>query len=185
MNDRAAPTLFQQALGAAYYSLAPCVRRLHGIRGQARYVGVATIECGNNPLARICARIAGLPAEARDAATRVEFIADGHGETWRRDFAGQKMASALQYRDGLLCERLGPLRFRYFLHAREGALWWQVAGVTLSGFLPLPARLFDGVRCRERECEGRYEFMVEAQLPLVGRIIRYEGWLLPEADAQA
>ena len=65
MNARAAPTLFQQALGAAYYSLAPCVRRLHGIRGQARYVGVATIECGNNPLARICARIAGLPAEAR------------------------------------------------------------------------------------------------------------------------
>ena len=185
MSDRAAPTLFQQALGAAYYSLAPSVRRLHGIRGQLRYKGVASIERGSGPLARLCARIAGLPDAASDAPTTVDFIADARGETWRRDFGGRRMASALTYRDGLLCERLGPLQFRYFLHAREGALWWQVAGVTLSGFLPLPARLFDGVRCREREFEGRYEFLVEAQLPLVGRIIRYEGWLLPETAIES
>jgi len=40
--------------------------------------------------------------------------------------------------------------------------------------------LFDGVRCREREREGRYEFLVEAALPLLGLIVRYEGWLEPE-----
>ena len=184
MSERAAPTLFQQALGAAYYSLAPCVRRLHGIRGQARYTGVASIERGHGPLARLCARIAGLPDEARDVATVVDFTADAGGETWRRDFGGRKMASELRYRDGLLWERLGPLHFRYYLHARDGVLWWQVAGVKLSG-IPLPVKLFEGVRCRERECEGRYEFLVEAQLPVVGRIIRYEGWLVPETEARS
>lgn len=184
MSERAAPTLFQQALGAAYYSLAPSVRRLHGIRGQMRYVGVANIERGRGPLARLCARVAGLPDEARDAPTRVDFTADAQRETWRRDFGGRNMASELRYRDGLLCERLGPLDFRYMLHAREGTLWWQVAGVRLYG-LPLPVGLFDGVRCREREFEGRYEFLVEAQLPVIGRIIRYEGWLAPEADAHS
>jgi hypothetical protein len=41
------------------------------------------------------------------------------------------------------------------------------------------------VRCREREHDGRYEFLVEARLPLVGLVIRYEGWLLPVDDADA
>ena len=39
--------------------------------------------------------------------------------------------------------------------------------------------------CREREHEGRYEFLVDARLPLAGRIIRYEGWLAPMGDADA
>lgn len=183
MTERAAPTLFQQALGAAFYCLAPCVRRLHGLRGRARYVGVATIECGRNPLARLCARVAGLPGAMHDVPTTVDFTADARGERWQRSFGGTRMATQLAYRDGLLHERLGPMQFRYFLHAREGALWWQVAGVRLFGLLPLPAALFDGVRCREREQDGRYEFLVEAGLPLVGLVIRYEGWLAPDADA--
>lgn len=92
------------------------------------------------------------------------------------------MVSQLAYRDGLLRERLGPMQFRFWLHAGEdGVLWWRVAGARLFGVLPLPKRLFDGVRCREREQEGRYEFLVEAALPLMGLIVRYEGWLEPEA----
>jgi len=178
-----APTLFQRILGSAFYGLAPCVRQLHGVRGTARYAGVASIERGHNPLARLCARIAGLPPAMRDAAATVEFAADAKGESWRRDFGGRRMASRLACRDGLLQERLGPLQFRYILHARDGALWWQVARVRLLGLLPLPVALFDGVRCREREHEGRYEFLVEAGLPLLGPVIRYEGWLLPVDDA--
>src|SRR3546814_1462424 len=81
-------------------------------------------------------------------------------------------------RDGrMLVERLGPVRFRFALHAQDGELWWRVNGVKLFGVLPLPASLFDGVYCREGEAEGRYTFEVEAALPLCGRLIRYEGWL--------
>jgi hypothetical protein len=43
--------------------------------------------------------------------------------------------------------------------------------------LPLPAAWFAGVRCRERARNGRYEFLVEATLPLAGPLVRYEGWL--------
>ena len=32
---------------------------------------------------------------------------------------------------------------------------------------------------REREHAGRYEFLVEAAMPGIGRLIRYEGWLAP------
>ena len=45
--------------------------------------------------------------------------------------------------------------------------------------LALPVGLFGRVQCRERAHEGRYEFRVEAALPLVGLLVRYEGWLEP------
>ena len=47
------------------------------------------------------------------------------------------------------------------------------------GLLPLPAGWFEGVRCRECERDGRYAFLVEANLPLIGLVVRYEGWLAP------
>ena len=50
-------TLFQQALGAAFFNLPEAVRRLHALRGTARYSGMATVERGGNPLARLGARI--------------------------------------------------------------------------------------------------------------------------------
>ena len=184
VNDPMRPTLFQQALGAAFFNLPDSLRRLHGVRGTARYAGLATIERGRTPLARLCARIAGLPKAMRDAPTAVEFVADPKGETWRRDFGGARMRSRLAWKDGLLREHLGPLQFRYLLHAGDGAIWWQVVGVRVLGLLPLPASWFDGVRCRESEQAGRYAFLVEADLPLLGRIVRYEGWLEPAADAE-
>ena len=180
MSDSIRPTLFQQALGAAFFNLPDSVRRLHATRGTARYAGIASIERGRHPLARLCARVAGLPKAMRDVSTTVEFTADAQGETWCRDFGATRMQSRLRFKDGQLRERLGPLQFRYVLHPGGAAIWWQVVGVRLLGLLPLPVRWFSGVRCREREHAGRYEFLVEADLPLLGRVIRYEGWLMPE-----
>ncbi|MDH5833058.1 DUF4166 domain-containing protein [Luteimonas kalidii] len=173
------PTVFQQALGAAFFRLPDSLRRLHAGSGRFRYAGRATIERGGNPLARLCAWAAGLPAAGEDVATVVDFDCAPHRETWRRDFGGARMTSTVSLRDGLLRERLGPVRFGFALHANEGAIWWTVATARLFGLLPLPAALFDGVRCREYEQDDRYRFEVEATLPLAGRIIRYAGWLEP------
>ena len=185
MSDPAWPTLFQQALGAPFFKLPASVRRLHATRGTARYAGKATVERGVNPLARLCGRLAGLPRTMRDVPITVEFIADANGEAWHRDFAGIAMHSRLAFRDGLLRERIGPLQFRHALLANAGAIWWRVQAVRLLGVLPLPARWFRGVRCRESEKAGRYQFEIEATLPLVGPVIRYEGWLEPVDDVAA
>lgn len=173
------PTMFQKLLGASFYSLPPAVRALHGIRGRGRYAGRATIVRGRNPFARLCAAFAGLPAAREDVAVTVGFDTAADAEHWRRDFGGHKMHSRLRSHGGLLAERLGPLRFRFALHAYDDALHWRVAAARLLGVLPLPASWFDGVRCREGEDDGRYTFHVEAALPLVGNLIRYEGWLEP------
>lgn len=174
------PTLFQTLLGARFYTLSDAVRLLHSSSGRLRLAGRATIAGGGNPLARLCARIAGLPRAAADVPVTVEFVAEPAGECWHRDFGGMRMSSRLRAQGGRLLERRGPLQFRFQLHVNDGMLFWNTVGVRMFGVLPLPAWLFADVGCCEREYEGRYEFLVEAVLPLVGRVVRYEGWLSPE-----
>lgn len=93
------------------------------------------------------------------------------------------MHSRLRARDKLLEERVGLLHFRFSLHVYDEALHWRVQRVRVLGVLPMPAAWFDGVRCREREHKGRYEFRVEASLPLIGLLVLYQGWLEPVEPA--
>jgi hypothetical protein len=171
-------TLYQQLLGSSFSHLPGKLRAMHGLQGRMIYAGRADIQRGNGLVARLCAAIAGLPPAMRDAPTSVEFIASHEGETWHRNFSGHLMSSRLACQGGLLREQLGPVTFRFELRVVDGGIWWHVRSVKLLG-LPLPARLFGGVQCREREAQGRYEFRVEAALPWIGLLIRYEGWLQP------
>ncbi|UWX03768.1 DUF4166 domain-containing protein [Pseudoxanthomonas sp. NC8] len=176
------PTVFQQVLRAPFFNLPDSLRALHSIRGRREYAGQGQHrtrrQCAGAPVRR---HRRAAPAMA-DAPLRVEFTADARGETWRRHFGDRPMTSRLKCRKGLLCERLGPLQFRFLLHTADGAIYWNPAGARLLGLLPLPVALFGQVQCREREHAGRYEFRVEAKLPLLGPLIRYEGWLEPVAD---
>lgn len=173
------PTLFQKLLGASFYSLPPAVRTLHSVRGKATYAGRANILRGEGALSRMCARIARLPPALENANITVAFDNSPAAESWRRDFCGHPMHSRLRAHDKLLQERLGPLQFRFSLHVYDQALHWRVQRVRLLGLLPLPSSWFEGVRCREREHAERYEFLVEASMPVVGLIVCYQGWLEP------
>ncbi|MBD9367309.1 DUF4166 domain-containing protein [Xanthomonas sp. XNM01] len=177
------PTVFQQVLRAPFFNLPDTLRALHSIRGQGAYAGRVDVERGRNPLARLCGWVARLPPAMRDAPLTVRFSADEKRETWQRSFDGHPMTSRLRCRDKHLCERLGPLFFRFMLHTADGAIYWNVARVRLLGILPLPARLFAGVQCREYEEDGRYRFEVRAALPVAGCVIRYAGWLEPAGHA--
>lgn len=171
------PTVFQQALRAPFFNLPDSLRALHSLRGHARYRGRASVERGHNLLSRMCAAVVKLPPEMHDAVLVVNFQADEHTEVWQREFNGHCMNSRLRCRGRMLCERIGPLAFRFELHAADGVLYWNVASVRILGILPLPTRLFSGLRCREYEYEGRYCFEVRVSLPLVGLLIHYRGWL--------
>lgn len=173
------PTIYQQILGENFSSLPATIRTLHSLHGQTVYTGRTDILRGHNPLARFYALVTSLPPAMSDAPTRLEFLTNPHRETWHRNFGGKRMSSTLTCRNGLLCERLGAVQFRFELQATAGEIHWIIRSVRLLGLLPLPARWFRGVHCREREAHGRYEFLVEAALPLVGLLIRYEGWLEP------
>ena len=177
------PPLFRRVLGDAFDALPPQVRALHALDSRAVWRGEATITRGTHPLAMLCAWATHLPPSRERVPTAVEFIATDDGEIWRRDFGGARMASRYRLRDGRLCERLGLVEFVFDLGVHDGEILWDTTNVRLFGWLPLPAAWFARVRCREREHAGRYEFLVDAALPLIGPLIRYEGWLAAEQAA--
>lgn len=86
------------------------------------------------------------------------------------------MPSRLWEQDGLLCEQLGLLRFGFTLAVERDAIVWRVARVRALG-IPLSARWFRGVIAFESEAEQRYLFDVAAQLPVIGLLVHYRGWL--------
>lgn len=171
--------LFAQVLGPAFEQLAPQVRALHAIPARQRWSGQGDVLRGSHWLVAPCAWLARLPPTSSVPVT-VEFVVDAAGERWNRQFGAARMASRLWQRGGRLFEQLGAVRFRFGLREQDGQILWRAERVWAFGVLPLPARWFAQVHCREREHQGRYEFLVDVSMPLIGRLIRYEGWLLPE-----
>ncbi|QQP98489.1 DUF4166 domain-containing protein [Lysobacter enzymogenes] len=217
--------LYPRALGVRFVLLPRTLRLLHGRSGRQSYRGEAVVERGHGLCSRLFARIVRLP-KAYAGPIEVEIQAGPHGETWTRRFGKSTLRSRLSGRDGLVLERLGPMRFAFALEpvgeAPEAALArtvsahtgdsitvssaalpaaamgaptsygaehgeaegerhdpglsWRLMRVRALG-LPLPRGWFAGVRAREFEREGRYHFDVAAQLPLVGLLVRYRGWL--------
>ncbi|MFC3551582.1 DUF4166 domain-containing protein [Lysobacter cavernae] len=174
------PTLYRQLLGAAFERLPPSVQRLHARDGQWRYHGKVEVERGTGLLARLCAWATRLPRAGR-GPIKVEIAADRGRERWARVFAGRAMRSRLWGREGLLCERLGPVLFGFHLDVEtrpgEGhAVVWRLAQVRVLG-VPLPAAWFEQVQAHEYARDHRYRFDVTAALPWVGLLVHYRGWL--------
>ncbi len=174
--------LFEQVLGAAFGQLPARVRMLHSIDRRQRWSGQGEVLRGSHWLVAPCAWLARLPPPSQ-VPVSVEFLVDAGGERWNRRFGTASMESRLWQRGGQLHEQLGALRFRFGLEVVDAQILWRAQRVWAFGLVPLPARWFAQVHCREREHAGRYEFLVDVSMPLIGRLIRYEGWLLPEGEA--
>jgi len=164
--------LFPRLLGDSFDKLPLQLRAIHSIAGRESWTGEATITRGRHPLVPLFALATRLPPSRERVPTTVEFVVDADGEEWRRDFGGARMFSRYRERNGHLCERLGLVEFAFALRVQDTCILWSTAGVRLFGVVPLPASWFARVRCREREVEGRYEFLVEAGLPVIGPLIR-------------
>nr|WP_244672307.1 DUF4166 domain-containing protein [Xanthomonas sp. D-36-1] len=171
--------LFAQVLGQDAFAQLPApVRALHSVRQRQRFAGRAQIQRGGHALVPLLALLSRLPRSG-EVAVEVDFLADTHGERWHRRFDGMPMHSRLWRHGDSLGEHLGAVRFEFSLQADAQSLYWQATGVWAFGMMRLPARWFRQVRCREHADDGRYGFLVDVQLPLVGPFIRYEGWLEP------
>jgi hypothetical protein len=172
--------LYRRLLGARFDELPPRVAELHDVTGTSVWAGRADVERGRSPVSRMVATLFGLPPAGRDQALHVTFTPDGGTEIWTRRF-GDAVFRSLQYeRGGLLRERVGPSTFVFALVTSPDGMALKLKGVRFLG-VPLPGFLAPSVATFESEREGRYHFEVEASLPLLGRIVRYQGWLEKEA----
>ena len=169
--------LFEQVLGAAFSDVPPTLHALHS--GSRRWRGEAVVERGAGLWSRCAAWMTRLPP-AGEHAVIVDIAVDAAGERWvRRYGAAHAMPSRLWWARDALRERLGPFVFTYRITVEHAAILWRVASIRVCGILPLPARWFVGVQAREYEAANRYRFDVRAELPMIGLLVHYRGWLEP------
>jgi hypothetical protein len=181
MRDDAAdgPTLYRRMLGASWTALPPAVRAMHD--GVVHAEGRAKVARGTSWPSRLAGVLFGFPKAGADVPLSVDFGLSPEGETWTRCFGGRSFSSRQFLGAGrwerLLCERFGPLTFAMALVPEDGRMHLVLRGWSAFG-VPMPMWLCPRSASYE-EGEDRFRFHVEIGHPLVGLIVRYQGWLAP------
>jgi hypothetical protein len=135
------------------------------------------------------ARLARLPAAGEAVDVRLQVTAQEDGEEWRRTFAGRPLVSMQSARGaGLLVEGLGIAEMLMRLEVVGGALSYQTVSAALrlgSLRVPLPYRLSPHVTAWEKAVgdTNQINVSVDVTLPLLGRLIAYDG-ILTQIEAQ-
>jgi hypothetical protein len=181
--EAAATSVYRHVLGPAFDDLPAALRAMHGDEAVWTARGLATVERGRGPFAWLAALMIGFPASGRDVPLEVRFERTPMLEVWTRSFAGKRFRSSQERGAGqhahLIVERFGLARFALALVVDDGRLRlvpraWSVLG------LPLPLALAPGGEAFEEQDEdGRFRFHVDIGHRLLGRFVRYRGWLAP------
>jgi hypothetical protein len=188
IREQSGGTLYEEALGPAYGQLARPIQELHGFSSAAHYEGRAEVTGAANALAAPIARLFGFPRSGQDLPLAVTLSRQDGVETWRRDFAGQILVSTQALGEGryagLVVERFGPTAFGMAVTEDDGRLQLILRRWDLFG-LPMPRFLLPRVTAGEHADDGQFHFHVEIALPLLGRLVRYEGWLVSSNPARS
>ncbi|MGE3648386.1 MAG: DUF4166 domain-containing protein [Reyranellaceae bacterium] len=179
--------VYERVCGRQAYALLPApIRALHDNVSRARWSGRADVVGAANPLAFIAARLVGLPRAARNVDVAVEFEVRDGVERWQRSFGGRPFVS-LQYAGegadaGTVIERFGALSFALRNRLGSEGLSQEIAAAYVLG-IRLPQLFWPRVHARERlDGQGRFTFSVGIAVPLLGRLVAYEGWLAPTSS---
>jgi hypothetical protein len=179
----AAPSsLYGRIMGAAFRELPPAVRALHGTTAGIRTFGRCDVRRGKNLFSIAIGRILGVPSQADAVALDFEIVARDEGEEWTRRFGPDVMRSRFWGDGDALFERLGPAVMKHCLHVEDGRLHTRLDRLWLMG-LPVPRAFLPRIRAVASQDGARYRFDVGAELPVIGLIVSYRGYLDVEAPA--
>jgi hypothetical protein len=175
---------FQTLLGAGFAGLPEPVRRLHGLSRDMSTAGRAAISSPRNPFAWLLCRLAGLPSPGSEVPVTVDFdLDDNGGEYSRRRFAGRRYASTMRAGTGpdagLLVEHFWPFIYYHRLTASPDGVAWKLVKWRLLG-IPLARWTLPTVNCFESAEGERFIFDIDVAFPLIGKVIHYRGWLVPQ-----
>ena len=171
--------LYPRAIGPAFDRLPEPIRALHETPGRSLWRGRAMTEGASGPLAALAAWVIGFPKGQADCEAEVAIDADGERSIWRRRIGGHGFASILSCprEGGRVSERFGPLSMDLRLTPEGERLIYRVDGWR-AGPIPLPRFLCPATDAFEEvDAEGRFVFDVTITAPLLGRLVRYRGWL--------
>jgi hypothetical protein len=175
---------FQSLLGAAFGQLPAPVRHLHSLSHAVTTSGLAEVRADRGLGPWLICRLAGLPKPGRDVPVTVSFRPDGRGaERWQREFATRHYASTMRVdavgKEPLLGERFGPFDLYFCLTPSARGLAWSLVGWRLLG-LRLPDWTLPRLECFESSEGERFVFDIDAAFPIVGHVVHYRGWLVPQ-----
>jgi hypothetical protein len=176
--------LYERLVGAGWETLDEPVRRFHATA--VRAAGTFAVRRGRGRLARLLARLMGLPESGEAVPLLLRVTPRPGGERWRRSFAGRDFITEQSAgARSLLAERAGPVEMLFRLNAEGGALVYKHEALVLRAGplrVPLPRRLAPRVEASERAGEGDKGVRVSVRVtaPLVGLLIQYEGLVTTE-----
>lgn len=182
MTDQT-PSIYERALGKASFDALPeAIRALHDRRVEKRFEGMATIRRSYGLFGHLIGRVFGLPHAGEGIPTSVRITRIEDGETWERRFGDQVLRSHLSLprdgKPGRITERFGSVSFDIDLDARLGRLYYPV-GRARIGWLQLPRFLTPRSDTVEHLTgDDSFYFSVKVELPFIGHLVTYEGWLL-------
>jgi uncharacterized protein DUF4166 len=175
--------LYPDLLGPAWAALPRVVQKLH-LEGRAQ--GALTIEGGGPALARWLARLLGFPPSGENVPTFLTVERHGRGQLWSRRFGGYTMTSRQRRLAGsLMAERLGSFECRFRLRPTPRGIDYEPVGAALVAGplrLPLPRFLAPRVTATTWADNERMGLDVSVSAPLVGQVLRYHGFVTPEAE---
>jgi hypothetical protein len=172
--------LFQRVLGQ-FEQMPAIVRAVHSPDPAVDLSGEVDVEGAANWVGGVIARVFGFPRSGRTHKASVTIEREGDGEVWIRRFGDSEFQShvnAAKKHDGLT-ERFGAMTFDMTVAADAGGFQCVITGGRAFG-IPLPRVLLPTTRAGGSVDEqGRYRFDVLIELPFIGRLVGYRGWLVP------
>jgi len=172
-------SLLPRLLGEDYDKLPGALRAVHDSGGTLLLAGRADIDQRPGFLAWMICALMGLPEQGRDVVVTVEFVRQGLSEVWKRRFGNRRYSSTMipGAAKGELAECFGPFTLVFALKAEVDRLTLDLRACSFLG-IPLPNFLRPRCQAEEREENARFVFDIPLDMPFLGRILRYRGWLV-------
>lgn len=171
--------------GVDSYDLLPQpIRDMHDVANKTTATGQATITRDASVLAKLAAWVMRFPKEGHAIALTTTFNKLPAGEMLHRSFNGECFTTYFydHPKAGHFIERFGPFWFLVENDCSEEGIDMFLRRFWLWKHIPLPLWLAPHIDATERvDAQGRYQFDVDIHLPLIGRVIHYQGWLVKES----
>ena len=175
-------SMYSAVMGNAFSRLAAPVRQFHTASGHQTFDGEVDVQAPSSFLAKLLAIALGAPLRASSGVIRFELRASPDVEVWTRFFPGKTMHSTLQKSGDRITERLGASLLTFRLLEINGALEMRLEELHFLGIL-CPTWLMPKVTARETGSDRKLHFQVHADVPRIGRVASYTGYLTIPAGA--
>ncbi|MBS0539288.1 MAG: DUF4166 domain-containing protein [Proteobacteria bacterium] len=173
------PSLYRRVLGKCYDELPEACRTLHD-SGESVWEGRCTVDGARTPVGRVLSWLFQMPPAIADASIVVEFEVRNGRETWTRRVGGRTMRSrqyiGVRRAAGSIVESFGPFDFDLRVTVEDQRLALTMTGMRLMG-VSLPRFAWPIITAFEAGADGRFNFDVNIELPGIGRLVHYRGWL--------